>query len=92
MDDEEVERVDQDSYYAVLNVPRDASEDEIKRSYRHLAQACHPDKVLDPAAREQASVSFMRIQEAYEVTVDTPEVDAHHLRQRMLQPPMPQNL
>ena len=32
---------DRDSYYAVLNIPRDASEEEVKRAYRNLAQACY---------------------------------------------------
>ncbi|MDR0467104.1 MAG: DnaJ domain-containing protein, partial [Deltaproteobacteria bacterium] len=34
-------------YYEVLEVSRDASEDEIKRSYRKLAMQHHPDRNPD---------------------------------------------
>jgi hypothetical protein len=36
--------VETDSYYAILNVPRDATPEEIKRAYRRLAAVFHPDK------------------------------------------------
>lgn len=67
MAEEEREEVDQDSYYAILNVARDASEEDIKRSYRQLAQVCHPDKIPTSVAIAGANANFMRIQEAYEV-------------------------
>ena len=70
MDDDEAEHLDQDSYYATLNVPKDASEEDIKKSYRHLAQVCHPDKAPSADSREEAAANFMRIQEAYEVACD----------------------
>ena len=34
----------QPDYYAILNLPRDASHDDIVRQYRKLAQVFHPDK------------------------------------------------
>ena len=55
------------SYYAVLNVSRDASEEEIKRAFRNLAQTCHPDKHSDPTLKAEAAASFTLLQEAYEV-------------------------
>jgi DnaJ family protein C protein 11 len=60
---------DEASLYAVLNVPRDASEEDIRRAFRALAQACHPDKhtTTDAALQAHASASFTRLQEAYEV-------------------------
>ncbi|EIE26180.1 DnaJ-domain-containing protein, partial [Coccomyxa subellipsoidea C-169] len=58
---------DETSYYAVLNVARDASEEEIKRAFRQLAQAYHPDKHTDASLQAHASANFTRLQEAYEV-------------------------
>ena len=55
------------SYYAVLNVSRDASDEEIKRAFRNLAQTYHPDKHSDSARKAEASASFTLLQEAYEV-------------------------
>lgn len=54
-------------YYEVLSVTREASEDEIKRSYRKLAVKFHPDKNPDdPHAEEQ----FKELGEAYDVLMD----------------------
>jgi curved DNA-binding protein CbpA len=53
-------------YYAVLDVEPAASDEEIKRAYRHLAKLYHPDLSLHPEATER----FLRIQQAYEVLSD----------------------
>ena len=56
-------------YYEVLGVPRTASAEEIKRTYRQLARKHHPD--LQPAAeRPKAAERFKEINEAYEVLSD----------------------
>ena len=60
------------SFYAILNVPGDASEDDIKKSFRQLAQAYHPDKHTDPALKAHAAAQFTKLQEAYEVTLTFP--------------------
>ena len=54
-------------YYSVLGVSREASPDEIKRSYRKLARQLHPDtNHEDPDAGER----FKEITRAYEVLSD----------------------
>jgi molecular chaperone DnaJ len=52
--------------YEVLGVERGASDAEIKRAFRKLAQQWHPDVNTDPAAQER----FKEINEAYQVLSD----------------------
>jgi len=54
-------------YYKILGVPRKASAEEIKKSYRRLALKFHPDvNSSDPLAEER----FKEITEAYGVLID----------------------
>ena len=53
-------------YYEVLGVPRSASKDEIKDTYRKLAMQYHPDRNKSPEAEEK----FKEISEAYAVLSD----------------------
>jgi Ca-activated chloride channel family protein len=50
-------------FYAILGVFRDASQEEIKRSYFEAAQRLHPDKNVAAGETEL----FLEIQQAYEV-------------------------
>ncbi len=54
-------------YYEVLGVKKDASADEIKKSYRALAKKYHPDKNPNDKVAEE---HFKEIQEAYDVLGD----------------------
>jgi curved DNA-binding protein len=56
-------------YYEVLGVPRQATQDEIKRSYRKLARKFHPD-LQSAADKAQATERFKEINEANEVLSD----------------------
>jgi curved DNA-binding protein len=55
------------NYYDILEVARDATFEDIKRSYRKLARQYHPD--LNPGDKV-AEEKFKRLGEAYEVLSD----------------------
>jgi molecular chaperone DnaJ len=54
-------------YHDILKVPREATDEEIKKAYRKLALQHHPDR--NPGNRE-AEEMFKEINEAYEVLGD----------------------
>ncbi|MDB2544436.1 molecular chaperone DnaJ [Woeseiaceae bacterium] len=55
-------------YYDVLSVTRDASKDDIKKSYRRLAMKFHPDRNKNDAGAEK---KFKEAKEAYEALSDS---------------------
>ena len=55
--------VDNKALYEILNVTKDATMDEIKKSYRKMAIKMHPDKGGDPE-------KFKEIQNAYDILFD----------------------
>ena len=59
-------RADRRDFYALLDVPRTATQDEIQRAYRKLARQHHPDVNKDPGAEDR----FKEISEAYNVLSD----------------------
>jgi molecular chaperone DnaJ len=56
-------------YYEVLGVPKNASEDDIKKAYRKLAMKFHPDRNQGDGAK-QAEEKFKEAKEAYEMLSD----------------------
>ncbi|XP_078281034.1 dnaJ homolog subfamily B member 6b isoform X2 [Rhinoraja longicauda] len=62
-------------YYQVLGVPKNASPEEIKKSYRKMALKWHPDKNLDH--KEEAEAKFKQLSEAYEVLSDSSKRDIY---------------
>ncbi|XP_047402798.1 dnaJ homolog subfamily B member 2 isoform X2 [Sciurus carolinensis] len=57
------------SYYEILDVPRSATADDIKKAYRRKALQWHPDK--NPDNKEFAERKFKEVAEAYEVLSDS---------------------
>ena len=55
-------------YYEILGVNRQASKDEIKKSYRRLAMKYHPDRNKNDS---QAESKFKEAKEAYEILSDS---------------------
>ena len=58
-------------HYEILEIPRSASGEEIKKAYRKLALKWHPDKNL--VNTEEAKEQFQLVQQAYEVLSDPHE-------------------
>src|SRR4029079_3186976 len=54
-------------YYTVLGVNRDATDDDIKKTFRKLAMKFHPDRNPDDKGSE---AKFKEAKEAYEVLSD----------------------
>ena len=57
-----------DDPYVVLGVPRNASDDDIRRAYRKLAKELHPD--LNPKDPKSAEERFKKVSGAYEIIGD----------------------
>ncbi len=61
-------------YYKILEVEENASDEEIKKSYRNLSKKFHPD--LNPDGAEK----FKEIAEAYEVLSDGPKRQEYNFK------------
>ena len=66
--------MDKQDYYELLDVPRDASDRDIKKAYRRLAMKYHPDRNPDD---KEAELKFKEINEAYEVLSDAQKKAAY---------------
>lgn len=56
-------------YYKLLQVDRNAKDDDLKKAYRKLAMKWHPDK--NPNNKKEAEAKFKQISEAYDVLSDS---------------------
>jgi len=55
-------------YYQILGVPRNVTEEQIKKAYRKLAMQYHPDR--NPGKEQWANEKFKEINEAFSVLGD----------------------
>lgn len=56
-----------EEYYKILEIETNASREEIKQAYRHLAKIWHPDRFYnDPKMKQQADEKIKQINQAYE--------------------------
>ena len=58
-----------DKWFAILEIVKSASNEEIKKSYRKMVRKYHPDKLrgVSKDIIKLAEDKFLRVQEAYEV-------------------------
>ena len=52
--------------YSVLGIPRNASDEEIKKAYRSLSRKYHPDANINNPRKDQAEARFKEVQQAYQ--------------------------
>ena len=65
---------EENNFYAILGVPREATHKEIRQAYLAAARRLHPDVNKDP----NAGTVFLKIQEAYETLTDPDERDKYN--------------
>jgi curved DNA-binding protein CbpA len=65
-------------FYAVLAVPRNATEDQIRQRFRELARTRHPDRFRG-VEKEHAERDFQEITQAFNVLVDPERRRRHDL-------------
>ncbi|CAE7056210.1 unnamed protein product [Rhizoctonia solani] len=69
-DDGGPESPNDESLYALFNLPKDATAEEIREKYKMLAVTLHPDKVRDESNKEATTAKFAQVKRAYEILTD----------------------
>jgi hypothetical protein len=62
---------DEENFYQLLGVERDASPEDIKRAYKRQSLQMHPDKLAQrgKVVTDEDRTRFTRMKEAYEVFI-----------------------
>jgi len=66
--------------FAVLNIPQSATEQQIKKAYRHGALLLHPDK--NPGNEMESTVRYQQLQEAFNLVNPQKGGNRRHNRRR----------
>ncbi|WKX96449.1 hypothetical protein Q1695_012692 [Nippostrongylus brasiliensis] len=64
---DEEEEID---FYAILNVPKDATEEEINKAYRRRCLIFHPDRHSEDDDKKEAEKIFVQLRRAHETLLD----------------------
>lgn len=66
------------NHFRVLGVKTNASDEDIKKAYKRLANRYHPDKLLGLTddEKEHAAVQLQRVKQAYDVLSDPKQKSA----------------
>ena len=73
------------NFYEILEVHKDATKDEIKKSFRNLAKKYHPDTNIND---KTLSEKFQLINEAYSVLSDEKSRKEYDEKKRMWEEPV----
>eukprot|EP00041_Stephanoeca_diplocostata_P035191 m.1231094 g.1231094 ORF g.1231094 m.1231094 type:complete len:140 (+) comp24657_c0_seq15:114-533(+) len=57
----------EEDLYAIFNLERTASAEDLTAAYKRLCMMCHPDKHTDPDLKLAAEEMFPKVQRAYAV-------------------------
>lgn len=59
--------------YQVLGIPRNATDEEIKKAYRSLSRKYHPDANINNPNKKEAEEKFKEVQQAYKLIMNKEE-------------------
>ncbi|CAO1402064.1 unnamed protein product [Diamesa tonsa] len=69
MDDNDIYK-EEDDFYATMNLPKNATLEQINTAYKQFSRIYHPDKHTDPDKKKDAELLFNRIKQAHAVLSD----------------------
>jgi DnaJ-class molecular chaperone len=70
---------EEDSFYCILDVEKNATPEEIRKAYKKLSLRLHPDKVAQRGDlnAEKAAAEYEKVQEAYGVLANEQKREAY---------------
>lgn len=77
------EKISSSNYYQILGVPKNASEDDIKKAYFQLARKFHPDRfdrAVPPREKAQIEDVFDKITKAYRILASKQQRQEYDVR------------